>query len=329
MEPIRQLLEDSRIVLMSPDGDLNLVPFGVFVDKNDDYLIEHTSFTYLTSGRDLLAFRIDREGKGPSTIVANPDFDAQIPIEAQSDSRRSADFLSKQYPPLPATADEANALVRILPGPVLLLTGKHASETALKEVSGPWILHVAAHGFFLPDQKPVLEEEPPLNLIGPGQPHFRHPLIENPLLRSGLILAGANREQSGPNDGVLTALELSGLDLWGTELVVLSACDTGLGDVRNHEGVYGLRRALVIAGSESQVLSLWKVADEATRDLMIAFYRNLISGMGRSEALRQAQLRMLESHERSHPFFWASFVLSGEWTNLDGRPSSQASRDKN
>jgi CHAT domain-containing protein/Tfp pilus assembly protein PilF len=144
--------------------------------------------------------------------------------------------------------------------------------------------------------------------------------IKNPLLRSGLALAGANHGKSGDDDGVLTALEASYLDLSGTKLVVLSACDTGVGEVKNGEGVQGLRRALVLAGSESQVMSLWPVSDEATKDLMTPYYKALQQGEGRSEGLRQVQLRMLRGRkDRRHPFYWAAFIQSGEWTSLDGQ----------
>ncbi|MGH9799146.1 MAG: CHAT domain-containing protein, partial [Blastocatellia bacterium] len=169
--------------------------------------------------------------------------------------------------------------------------------------------------------------------------------IENPLLRSGLGLAGANLQKSGDDDGILTAQEAAGLDLWGTKLVVLSACDTGVGEVKNGEGVYGLRRALVLAGSETQVMSLWPVSDLGTRDLMIGYYKRLLAGQGRTEALRNNQLQMLRSggqvsdstnrilvtkgqniaakdgvkKDRSHPYYWASFIQSGEWANLDGK----------
>jgi len=107
--------------------------------------------------------------------------------------------------------------------------------------------------------------------------------------------------------------------LWGTKLVVLSACNTGVGDVRNGDGVYGLRRALVLAGSESQVMSLWKVSDQGTKELMVEYYKRLLRGEGRGEGLRQVQLRMLKNPKRSHPFYWASFIQSGEWANLDGK----------
>ncbi len=144
--------------------------------------------------------------------------------------------------------------------------------------------------------------------------------VKDPLLRSGLALAGANQGKNGNDDGVLTALEAAYLDLSGTKLVVLSACNSGVGDVKNGEGVQGLRRALVLAGSESQVMSLWPVSDVAAKDLMIPYYRALQQGEGRSEGLRQVQLRILrERKDWQHPFYWAAFIQSGEWANLDGR----------
>ncbi len=128
---------------------------------------------------------------------------------------------------------------------------------------------------------------------------------------------GANEQRGGAGeDGILTAFEAANLDLWGTKLVVLSACETGIGEVKNGDGVYGLRRALVLAGAESQVMSLWQVSDRATRELMVEYYKRLQAGEGRAEALRQVQLGMLASEERSHPFYWASFIQSGEWKNM-------------
>ena len=112
---------------------------------------------------------------------------------------------------------------------------------------------------------------------------------------------------------------MTALDLWGTRLVVLSACDTGLGDVKNGQGVYGLRRALVLAGAQSLVMSLWDVADRPTRELMVDYYKGLQEGRGRSEALRNVQLKMLRSRYRQHPYYWAAFIESGEWANLEGR----------
>jgi CHAT domain-containing protein len=197
-----------------------------------------------------------------------------------------------------------------------LLTKEQATEAALRRVSAPQILHIATHGFFLQDTGEATNER---RAAGTrlGRWAMR---VEDPLLRSGLALAGANQgSSSGSDDGILTALEAAGLDLWGTKLVVLSACDTGLGEVKNGDGVYGLRRALVLAGAESQLMSLWPVSDRSTRDLVVGYYKGLTQGEGRSEALRQVQLQMLRGTTRRHPYYWAGFIQSGEWANLEGR----------
>jgi CHAT domain-containing protein len=169
-------------------------------------------------------------------------------------------------------------------------------------LDGPRLLHIATHGFFLQDPA--------------GQrTQFT---TENPLLRSGLALAGANVGTALEDDGILTAMEASSLKLWGTKLVTLSACDTGVGEIRNGEGVYGLRRAFVIAGAETLVMTLWPVSDAITREPMEAYYAGLRAGFGRGDALRQAKLAMLKQKDRQHPFYWASFIQSGEWAGLDG-----------
>jgi len=212
------------------------------------------------------------------------------------------------FTPLVGSAQEARAIQAIFPDAVAL-DGAKATESALKQTSAPQILHIATHGFFLGE---TLPGEMPGALRGlkiTGK-------FDNPLLRSGLALAGANARQDGENDGILTALEASGLNLWGTKLVVLSACDTGLGEVRNGEGAYGLRRAFVLAGAESLVMSLWAVSDHVTREMMTDYYKNLKQGAGRGAALRAVQIEMLKRPARQHPFYWASFIQSGSWTKL-------------
>ena len=133
----------------------------------------------------------------------------------------------------------------------------------------------------------------------------------------GLALADANSRRSGEEDGIFTALEASGLDLYGTQLVVLSACETGLGAVENGEGVYGLRRTFAIAGAQSQLMSLWQVDDAGTSELMQLYYENLmVNKQGRSEALRNAQLEMMNTGTYAHPYYWSSFIFSGDWRPL-------------
>ncbi len=261
---------------------------------------------------------------------------------AQGKSRRAAlrRYEGGEIHAAAGTAEEAKALGAILPQ-AKILTRENATEAALKQVTAPRILHVATHGFFLADQRREIKESTRgLKLSAGDGPSSAEQRVENPLLRSGLALAGANARQSeAVEDGVLTALETAGLDLWGTELVVLSACETGIGDVRNGDGVYGLRRALVLAGSKSQVMSLWQVSDEATRDLMVAYYQRLQAGEGRTEALRAVQLEMIKSKvqeagsqtrdmgkqargamtDRSHPCYWAAFIQSGDWRQIEGK----------
>jgi CHAT domain-containing protein len=132
-------------------------------------------------------------------------------------------------------------------------------------------------------------------------------------------LAGANLGREVRGDGILTALEASGLNLWGTKLVTLSACDTGVGEITNGEGVYGLRRAFLLAGTETLVMSLWPLSDYMARETMVGYYAGLRAGLGRGEALRQAKVSVLRRKGREHPFYWASFIQSGEWANLDGK----------
>jgi CHAT domain-containing protein/tetratricopeptide (TPR) repeat protein len=325
MRPVRQLLGGRSVLLISPDGMLNLVPFGALVDEQDRYLVERYTITYLTSGRDLLRLRIRaQESKQAPLIVADPSFDASGSTAAVSEversdgaNRRSSDFTGAHFSPLPGTAGEAKALVALFPA-AQLFTGARASETALKQASAPGLLHVATHGFFLKDRgnDHAGQLPPALN----QNSLLRSDTIEseNLLLRSGLALAGANERRGGAGeDGVLTALEAAQLNLWGTKLVVLSACETGVGEVRNGDGVYGLRRALVLAGAESQLMSLWQVSDAATKELMVEYYKRLQAGDGRAEALRRVQLQMLKSGRWSHPFFWASFIPIGNWESMD------------
>jgi MYXO-CTERM domain-containing protein len=218
---------------------------------------------------------------------------------------------TRSFGPLPFAAEEGRAVKSKLAGATLWM-GAEATESAVKSLQGPPVLHIATHGFFLPDQ--------PQRRDGPRSGAKAAPVaVEDPLVRSGLAFAGANSRHSGADDGVLTALEVSGTDLYGTQLVVLSGCETAVGDVVNGEGVYGLRRALVLAGSRTQVMSLWRVDDAATQELMTAYYGRLQKGDGRSEAMRQVQLAMLAQSERARPYYWASFIVSGDWAALDGK----------
>ena len=316
MQPIRALVGAARQLLISPDGQLNLIPFAALADEQNQYLVERYTISYLTSGRDLLRLQIPRESRSHAVIVAAPAFGEPALVAANRAGAR-VDDSRVFFGPLPGAGNEVRALKGLMPD-ATVVTGPQATEAALRRLSGPRILHVATHGFFLDGG--AVDRKPPAATGASGTRLGKWVAwTENPLLRSGLALAGANQGRSGADDGVLTALEAVGLDLWGTKLVVLSACDTGVGEVRNGDGVYGLRRALVLAGSESQMMSLWPVSDRSTQELMIGYYTLLAQSAGTADALRQAQLRLLRDSRRRHPYYWAGFIQSGDWRNLSGR----------
>jgi len=214
-----------------------------------------------------------------------------------------------------------------------VFTGATATEEHLKlEAPGKKYLHLATHGFFLEGDCPsvesfsrgigrlVLDSE---SAASPGEPDAAASAVafgENPLLLSGLVLAGANHATEvgdDAEDGILTAEEITALDLRGLEVAALSACDTGLGTVAAGEGVFGLRRALEIAGARTVLMSLWSVPDEAGREWMTRFYEFNLAGDSVQQASHKASLELLEllrqEEEPPHPYLWAGFVTAGDW----------------
>jgi CHAT domain-containing protein len=223
--------------------------------------------------------------------------------------------------PLPGTRQEAEAIQRLLPQAQLFL-GQEATKERLLQRPTPAILHLATHGFFL-ENAPTPTGSRAVGHFGAlGKEESLAVRPPDPLLRSGLLFAGvsapahdiSHSTHPPPDSAVATALELAGLNLWGTQLVVLSACDTGRGDIQLGQGVYGLRRAFLVAGAETVVMSLWKVNDMTTRELMEAYYSNLLAGQGRATALREA-MRSLRARE-FHPHYWAPFIVLGRDTPL-------------
>lgn len=337
--PLARLLGNHTRVFLVPDGNLNLVQFGALVDDDGRYLIEKYDLSYLTSGRELLRLQEPFSSESVPTLFANPAFDltqAEVKCPRGIVIYNQFAFTQRCYNTLRGTAEEAVELSQLLPG-AQTWTSSQATEANLKAVRRPRLLHIATHGFFLADQT-AAKSGMSFGLADTGK---RDTQEVNPMARSGLIMAGI-KQGVGPTgeDGVLTAQEVAGLNLLGTKLVVLSACETGLGGIQNGQGVYGLRRALVLAGSETQIMSLWKVSDSATRALMVAYYKRLLAGEGRVAALRAVQLAMLRgsrspvvtnganrgtsdtedtltAQNYSHPYYWAAFIPSGDWRGLD------------
>jgi hypothetical protein len=281
------------------------------IDPDGHYWVERTEFVYLTSGCDLLLSNSAPPSQRPSLVVAAPDYDAERPAGAgatrEAPERRSPKTAALQFPPIALSQTGALEVGRLLG--VTPLTGAQASAAAMTSARAPRVLHVAVDGFFLPDQIP--EGTVRWGSILGIDPQLRPPATENPLLRSGFALAGANRRANDAGRGLLTAQEIAGLDLWGTQLVGIAARGIESGETTVDQAVYALRRSLVLAGAQAQFANLWTTDSRAAAELATAYYERLLAGEGRSEALRSVQLEMLRSENRSHPFYWAGFIPIG------------------
>jgi CHAT domain-containing protein/tetratricopeptide (TPR) repeat protein len=292
-----QLPPDTKTLLVSNDGVFNQVNLSTIALPEGGYLVDkyqiiyHSRLASLAKPPKPLKYYEGRK----AWIVADPDYNGGLPPD------------SVYVPDLPGTAQEAQAVQALFQSAGILpyvYTRREASELRSKQARSPYILHIATHGVFLPYDERIGE------LIGIQSSSA----LANPLFRSALLLADAGKtmirgEAPDPeNDGFLNAYEMLGLSLDNTEVVTLSACETGVGEVQNGEGVYGLQRALLIAGARNLILSLWRVDDEATRDFMVTFYRQwLVVRLPMAEAFWTAQKEMRKA--RPQPYFWGAFVL--------------------
>jgi CHAT domain-containing protein/tetratricopeptide (TPR) repeat protein len=342
-DPLAAHLSNATRLFVVPDGALHLVNFAALPVAMSQYLVETGPVMhYLSAERDLVP--TDRGGLTGWGLLAlgGPAFDDSSPGLAASGasfrSTRSAchGFQSLRFDPLPAALKEVDDVVTLwnqahdgpaqvapLPGPMrptsaIRLTGIAASEAAFKaEAPGRRILHVATHGFFLGARCAAALDR----AEGPAPAASAKTARDHPLLLSGLILAGANNRHvaaPGQEDGILTAEEVAALDLTGVEWAVLSGCDTGVGEVRAGEGVFGLRRAFQVAGARTVIISLWQVEDQATRQWMTTLYKSRFTkNQSTMNAVREAGLAVLRGQRAkglsAHPFYWAAFVSSGDW----------------
>jgi CHAT domain-containing protein/tetratricopeptide (TPR) repeat protein len=325
-DPLLSALGECDRLFLSADSGLTRLPFEALPALDGGHLIDSYRISYLSAGRDVLRFGVASLGElGAPLVAGDPDFDLvgvdgatamddnRVSVPVSRDLNRSG----LRFRRLPGTRLEGERVASLL-GVRPWLDGA-ALEGRLKACLSPRILHIATHGFFLEDQahdRTGTVAPGPEGQIGGGVFGRLSHARENPLLRSGLALAGANTWLEGRSlppeaeDGILTAADVSGLDLLSTDLVVLSACETGLGEAKAGEGVVGLRRAIVLAGAKTLVMSLWKVPDQQTQELMVDFYKRIHEGESRAEALRQAQLALKERY--AEPLYWGAFICQGD-----------------
>jgi len=315
--PLFPYLQGVSSLIISPDAGLHLLPFEVLRAKGKPYLLEQYAISYVGSGRDMARFSTSVASSGKAFLFADPDYDLPLHTgEARPQGELLAQLTSLQFSRLPDTKVETDAIAGLLrqgtPFKVQNLVGRQALESTLLAQSQPRILHLATHGFFLQDEASGGSETRGLKAVQLIKPAIdaAHTKLTNPMLRSGIALAGVNRSLvQGQDDGLVTAEKILGMRLLGTDLVTLSACETGVGDIKAGEGVFGLKRAFILAGARTVVLSLWSVPSRETTELMTEFYRLMATGTPKAAALRQAQRTMLKKYP--HPFYWGAFQLVG------------------
>ncbi|MCK4748292.1 MAG: CHAT domain-containing protein, partial [Bacteroidales bacterium] len=321
---IDSVVEGKKTIYFSPDGLYHQVNVEALTDREENHVINKYEIRYVNTLADLL--QEDREyGDNRRALLAgDPSFRMSLtsipdPVPVET-SRSVSEFQSRMFPgtylsELPGTRTEVDSIGSMLESmgwDCSTLTGPAATEDAIASVQNPRILHLATHGFYAQNASQVSDSASNDNT------RSYNFLDIDSYSRSCLFFSGAQSTlfyaydyQEGSGDGILTAWEIMEMDLDSTELVVLSACETGLGDVLNSEGVNGLRRAFHLAGAKRVLISLWEVDDQATQLLMRKFYSGWLSGMDIDQSLAHAKRYLMTETEYAHSRYWAAFILSG------------------
>lgn len=337
-KPLEDYLGNSKIVYVSPSGVLNKVSFHALAPDDNSYLIDKYDIRYTGNLRDIVSLSKNRksgQGNNKASIFGGIKYDVD-PSEMTDNANKFRNYGEAEtqmnmneiigsvenrgcgWKFLKGTVSESEKISGLLLKnnfDVTVYAGEDGNEEAFRSLGGinsPSIIHLATHGFFFPSpQKPQYEEKGGKN-FNTSRSLFKNDI--NPMFRSGVVLAGANNiwksgnRIEGVEDGILTAYEVSDMNLLNTDLVILSACESGLGDVRGDEGVFGLQRSFKIAGVKNLIVSLWKVPDKETAELMELFYSNWIEKkMPLEEAFAEAQKGMRIKY--TEPYYWAAFIL--------------------
>ncbi len=334
--PVSDKILNVDNVLISPDGALNLLPFGALLIDDNTYLIERYTIHYIPSSRDILRYSGAEDINGGLLAVGAPDFDVDLmavnppALENNVKSKQNVSDVrgigekncglmnEEKYGLLPGAQKEVQAIAvkwrREFPESLVVLTGIEATEEKfIANSKGKRIIHIATHGFWMDSEcfdSMYLAQEGDLG----------NAIIENPLLFSGILFAGANNRNKIPSlfssrDGVITANDITTLNLNGVSIVVLSVCESGLGQVVNSEGVYGLRRAFMEAGAQCVVSTLWPIVDDRAYMVIHTLYSQADGSV--AGKLQEAQVNIIKSNREqnkcNHPFYWAAFIAYGRW----------------
>ena len=337
-EPLEEELENVHNIYFSPSGELHRIGIEYLPINQTENISDKYSLHRLSSTRQLALIQ---DGiKGEKSILyggINYDENTNVASNASTSSvggvkginviyRSNVDslLLRSSYEYLEGTKREVDQIADQMKQHqihYLYYSGADGSEESFKKLDGtkPKMMHIATHGFYLTEEEAKLSNfaRPHMELMMGDNQIAGHPIEDKPMTRSGLLFSGCNHaiqhEQipDGVEDGILTAQEISTLDLRGLDLVVLSACQTALGDIASGEGVFGLQRGFKKAGAKTIIMSLWKVDDDATRILMVELYKNLMSGKSKRQSLKDAQkyLREYDNGKYDKPEYWASFIM--------------------
>lgn len=311
-KPLLEVTEEAGGIVISPEGSLNLVPFAALRNEEGRFLIEDKAVLYVSSGRDLLRKKSRKKPESELALFAYPFYGDPRPDDCSNPIRGAASLITP-FCELKGTKKEAEEIPQFFKKNPQVFTGLDATKDRLMSIPAPKVLHIATHGFFLES----------------GSDEVQSP--EMRLARSGLAMAGANAATTndGSFDGILTALEVTGMDLHQTDLVTLSACETGLGDIEDSEGVYGLRRSFVISGANNLMMTLWSVGDTPARIMMKKFYTHYTDDAEPATALRRAQLEYITSLREKNTvapaYFWAPFIVQGS-KGVEAEKESTASK---
>ena len=326
-DPLATALAGATRIFIVPDGQLNVVNFAALPAAAGRFLADEPVLLHYVSTERDLAMPAATAASSGLLAVGGATFDGQT-VTPDTTAARSAceEFSRMRFPALPGSRREVVDITRTWPDAsapdVTVLSGAAATETAVKRAAaGRRVVHLATHGFFLGGECiPGVSGTRGVGGLA-RRPAASTSDTDNPLLLSGLALAWANRRdkaRTSEDDGILTAEEIAGLNLQGTEWAVLSACDTGLGEIKAGEGVFGLRRAFQVAGARTVIMSLWSVEDTSARVWMRALYDGRFRQQrSTSDAVREASRTVLAARrargQSTHPFFWAGFVAAGDW----------------